>query len=64
MLVVTTDGFPLAYEAMDSNRSDRTTLRGSLDKIETSYGKGKRIWMMDHGIPNEAILAEMRIPRE
>jgi len=27
-LVITTDGFPLAYEVMDGNTSDRTTLRG------------------------------------
>jgi len=61
-LVVTTDGFPLAYEVMDGNTSDRTTLRGFLDKIETTYGKAKRMWVMDRGIPTEAILAEMRDP--
>jgi transposase len=62
-LVVTTDGFPLAYEVMDGNTSDRTTLRGFLDKIETTYGKAKRMWVMDRGIPTEAILAEMRDPK-
>ena len=62
-LVVTTDGFPLAYEVMDGNTSDRTTLRGFLDKIETIYGKAKRIWVMDRGIPTEAFLAEMRSTR-
>src|ERR1700716_2442667 len=61
-LVVTTDGFPLAYEVMDGNTSDRATLRGFLDKIETTYGKAKRMWVMDRGIPTEAILAEMRDP--
>lgn len=61
-LVVTTDGFPLAYEVMDGNTSDRTTLRGFLDKIENTYGKAKRMWVMDRGIPTEAILAEMRQP--
>jgi transposase len=59
-LVVTTDGFPLAYEVMDGNTSDRSTLRGFLDKIETIYGKAKRMWVMDRGIPTEEILAEMR----
>jgi transposase len=62
-LVVTIDGFPLAYEVMDGNTSDRTTLRGFLDKIETTYGKAKRMWVMDRGIPTEAILAEMRDPK-
>ena len=61
-LVVTTDGFPLAYEVMDGNTSDRTTLRGFLDKIENTYGKAKRMWVMDRGIPTEEILAEMRDP--
>jgi transposase len=59
-LVITTDGFPLAYEVMDGNTSDRATLRGFLDKIEKTYGKAKRMWVMDRGIPSEEILREMR----
>lgn len=59
-LVVTTDGFPLAYEVMDGNTSDKTTLRGFLDKIESMYGKAQRVWVMDRGIPTEAVLKEMR----
>lgn len=35
-LVITPAGFPLAYEVMDGNTSDRTTLRGFLQKIETT----------------------------
>ena len=61
-LVITPDGFPLAYEVMDGNTSDRTTLRGFLDQIEKTYGKAKRLWVMDRGIPNEEILQEMRDP--
>ena len=61
-LVITPDGFPLAYEVMDGNTSDRTTLRGFLDQIENTYGQAKRLWVMDRGIPSEAILAEMRNP--
>jgi transposase len=34
-LVITPEGFPLAYEVMDGNTSDRTTLRGFLERIET-----------------------------
>ena len=48
-LVVTTDGFPLACEVMDGNTTDCTTLRGFLDKIEKTYGKAKRMWVMDRG---------------
>ena len=61
-LVITPDGFPLAYEVMNGNTSDRATLRGFLDKIEKTYGKAKRMWVMDRGIPSEAILPEMRDP--
>jgi len=61
-LVVTPRGFPLAYEVMEGNTSDRTTLRGFLDKIEKTYGKARRVWMMDRGIPQEEVLAEMRAP--
>jgi transposase len=61
-LVVTTDGFPLAYEVMNGNTSDRTTLRGFLKKIEDTYGKARRVWVMDRGVPTEEILKEMREP--
>jgi hypothetical protein len=61
-LVITADGFPLAYEVMDGNTSDRATLRGFLVKIEKTYGKAKRMWLMDRGIPSEEILREMRDP--
>jgi transposase len=61
-LVITTDGFPLAYEVLDGNTSDRTTLRAFLDHIEKTYGKAKRTWVMDRGIPTEEILREMRDP--
>ena len=59
-LVVTPEGFPLAYEVMAGNTSDKTTLRGFLKKIEELHGKADRIWVMDRGIPTEATLAEMR----
>jgi transposase len=61
-LVVTPDGFPLAYEVMNGNTSDRATLRSFLQKIESTYGQARRVWVMDRGIPSEAILKEMREP--
>jgi transposase len=63
-LVMTPTGLPLAYEVMDGNTSDKSTLRGFLDKIESLYGKARRVWLMDRGIPTEAILAEMRTSPE
>lgn len=59
-LVITPEGFPLAYEVMDGNTSDRTTLRSFLDKIESHYGRARRVWIMDRGIPTEEVLEEMR----
>jgi hypothetical protein len=59
-LIVTPDGFPLAYEVLPGNTSDKTTLRDMLRKIEAQYGKANRIWVMDRGIPTEEVLAEMR----
>ena len=59
-LVVTPDGLPLAYEVMAGNTSDKTTLRDFLKRIETQYGSAKRTWVMDRGIPTEAVLAKMR----
>jgi len=59
-LIVTPDGFPLAYEVMPGNTSDKTTLKDFLAKIEAQYGKSERIWVMDRGIPTEETLAQMR----
>lgn len=59
-LVVTPDGFPIAYEVLPGNTADSTTLRSFLQRIEAQYGKAERIWVMDRGIPTEAVLAEMR----
>ena len=59
-LIVTPDGFPLAYEVMSGNTSDKSTLRDFIKRIEAQYGKIGRTWVMDRGIPTEAVLAEMR----
>src|ERR1700693_4174891 len=59
-LVVTPDGLPLAYEVLPGNTADCTTLRMFLARIEQQYGKARRVWVMDRGIPTEAVLAEMR----
>ena len=59
-LIVTPEGLPLAYEVLAGNTSDKTSLRDFLRRIETQYGKASRIWVMDRGIPTEAVLKEMR----
>ncbi len=59
-LIVTPEGFPLAYEVLPGNTSDNTTLEDFLAKIKAQYGKAERVWVMDRGIPTEASLASMR----
>ena len=59
-LIVTPEGLPLAYEVLAGNTADNTTLRGFLERIERQYGKARRIWLMDRGIPTEAVLEDMR----
>jgi hypothetical protein len=58
--MVTPDGLPLAYEVLAGNTADKTTLKMFLGKIESLYGKANRIWVMDRGVPTEAVLQEMR----
>ena len=62
-LVVTTDGLPLAYEVLAGNTLDHSTLKDFLTKIQTLYGKARRVWVMDRGIPTKATLQQMRDER-
>ena len=59
-LIVTPEGFPLAYEVLPGNTSDKTTLEDFLHRIEDQYGRANRVWVMDRGIPTESSLAMMR----
>jgi len=59
-VVLSPEGFPLAYEIMEGNTSDRTTLKLFLQKIQDQYGRARRIWVMDRGIPMEETLEQMR----
>ncbi len=55
-LIVTPEGFPLAYEVMPGNTSDKATLKDFLASIEQKYGKADRNGVMDRGIPTEETL--------
>ena len=59
-LVVSEEGFPLAYEVFDGNRSDVTTLEEILSIVERKYGRFKRIWVFDRGIVSEENLETLR----
>ena len=59
-LIVTPEGFPLAYEVMPGNTLSKTTLGGLLKRIEQQYGKARRTWVTYRGIPTEETLSRMR----
>lgn len=59
-LVVTPEGFPVAYEVYPGNTRDTATLQEFLDRIEKRYGRLRRTWLMDRGVPTEETLKEMR----
>ncbi len=45
---------------LPGNTSDKTTLKGFLEKIEQLYGKANRVWVMDRGIPTEKVIEQMQ----
>ncbi len=49
-LIVTPAGFPLAYQVLPGNTTDKSTLKSFLARIEDQYGKAQRVWVMDRGI--------------
>lgn len=59
-LIITPEGLPIGYEVMRGNTSDKTTLADMLKKVTDRYGKERRTWIMDRGIPTEETLEQMR----
>jgi len=59
-LVVTPEGFPLAYEILPGHTADKATLKRFLEKIQARYGKAQRVWLMDRGLPTGEVLTQMR----
>ena len=59
-IVLTPDGFPLAYEVMPGNTSDKETQMPFIQRLEEKYGKIGSLWLMDRGVPTEKTLREMR----
>lgn len=55
-LVLTPEGFPLAYQVMNGNTSDRAMLPGLLKNIENTNGKTRSVWVMISGHPLERAL--------
>jgi len=59
-LVLTPDGFPLAYEVMPGNTNDRETQMPFIERLEAKYGRIGSLWLMDRGVPTEKTLKSMR----
>ena len=59
-LVVTPEGLPLAYEVLPGTTADTPTRKSFLEKIEARYGQAQRVWLLDRGLPTEAVREQMR----
>ena len=59
-LVVTPEGFPVAYEVFDGDTADVTTLEEIVSKIEKKYGMKGRVWVFDRGVVSEDNLQDLR----
>lgn len=53
-LVVTREGLPLGYEVFPGNKSDMTTVKEIVERMEKRFGVAHRIWVMDRGMGSEA----------
>jgi transposase len=59
-LIVSEEGFPFAFEVMDGNRRDVTTLEDMLNTVEAKYGVARRVWVFDRGVVSEKNLKLLR----
>jgi len=55
-VVLSLEGFPLAYEIMPDNTSGKMTIKLFLETILAQCGQAQRIWIMDQGIPSKETL--------
>lgn len=59
-LIVTPEGFPLAYEVFAGNTRDVQSLDRIMTQVEAKYGKAKRTWVFDRGVVSEKNLEKIR----
>ncbi len=59
-LVVTPEQLPLAFEVFAGNRTDVTTIEEIFDLMEATYGRARRVWVMDRGVVSEENLEKLR----
>jgi len=48
-LIITPEGFPLAYEVLAETPSDKNYSARVFEEDREEYGKAERIWVMDRG---------------
>jgi len=58
--VVTPDGFAAGLRGAARQHRRQQDTADVPEQIEQQYGKARRVWVMDRGVPTEAVLAEMR----
>jgi len=51
---------PLAFEVFAGNRTDVTTVEEIFDLMEATYGRARRVWVMDRGMVSEDNLEKLR----
>lgn len=59
-LVVTPEQLPPAFEVFHGNRADVTTVEEIFGLLEATYGRARRIWVMDRGLVSEENLETLR----
>lgn len=59
-LVVTPEQLPLAFEVFAGNRADVTTVEEIFEVMEATYGRARRVWVMDRGMVSEENLETLR----
>jgi transposase len=59
-LVVTPEQLPLAFEVFAGNRTDVTTVEEIFKVMEATYGRARRVWVMDRGMVSEENIETLR----
>jgi transposase len=59
-LVCTPEGLPLNFEVFAGNRSDVTTVKEIVEKMEKRFGQAQRVWVMDRGMVSESNISMLR----
>ncbi len=59
-MVVTPDGFPVYHEVFAGNTNDATAFPQIVETMESSFGRARRVWVLDRGIASKENLDFLR----